>query len=143
MNQSYKNIVSFVDDLVANKANFDKFSKTYHLSVDELTETDQNHLAQLFLEHDDREASECFIESNKSPKDDFIAESLIRMLKKNDEESREQFANAVLRNTINRYKHSMQNLIEDRCLDYQENHMNDAGYYSSASRITGEVEWSR
>lgn len=141
MTNHYKNLINYIDDLILDKA--EKTPEGYFLQVDDLDDDELGNLANLFLEYDDRDTSDCFQEADKYAIDDNITCALLNMLKDNSEEAKQNFSELVRQNTIKRYRNRMQEYINERCGDVESDVMADEGLYKYQDRSTGEFHWRK
>jgi hypothetical protein len=109
----YQQLINEIDSLILNKGRC--LADGYHLSFDELDECEQAELVVLQLEDDDRDTSDCFQQADRYAKDDSITSALIRMLKNINPTTQEDFANEVIKQSINRYRKTLSELIAERC----------------------------
>lgn len=109
----YQQLVNEMDSLIRDKGKYE--DGAFYLDFDELDQDEQAHLVMLQLEDDDRDTSECFHDASEYAKNDNVTCALIKMLKNINPETQEDFATAVLNNTIKRYRKHLSELMEDRC----------------------------
>jgi hypothetical protein len=112
MNKAYNNLIHYIDDLIDCKASYD--SEGYQLSIKNLDEEELGHLAYLFLEMDDRDTYDCFIDASKDTNDEITC-ALINLLKENSYDHQQDLSNLIFKRSINRYKPLMQKRIDERC----------------------------
>lgn len=116
MNKHYSNLIKLIDEIVVDKAIFD--IDHYRLSVNQLDENELGQIAGLFIENDDYDTSECFYNPNQYSYEDDITNSLLKVLKNNNKEARDEFVNRIIKRAINRYKDNIQKIIDERCDNY-------------------------
>lgn len=118
----YQQLINSIDSLIRCKGVYSDDS--YLLTFDDLDEDEQGELVTLALEADDRDTYECFHQADKYAKDDDISCALVKLLKSNTPDNREYFAEEVRKQSINRYRNYLENLIDERCgwvtYDYQQ-----------------------
>ena len=115
MNKHQENLVNYVDDLIRIYGYLPATQKSYCLTLDMLENEQLGKLAYLFLEADDRDTYDCFNNPSQSAINDDITCALIKMLKNNTKEARDDFAQLIYECSIYRYKKEMQQLIDERC----------------------------
>jgi hypothetical protein len=108
----YKNLHRYICELIADKATYDKDIQGLSLSVDDLSYEDQGELAALFLEYNERDTTDCFNNPNQTSIDDDITIALLKLLKKDSLNNRQELACMIRENTINRFKPQMQDFID-------------------------------
>jgi tRNA(Phe) wybutosine-synthesizing methylase Tyw3 len=69
--------------------------------------------------------------------------ALLKMLKDNTKENRDNLASIVHKNISTYYKKYLQEILDDACIDFLHNIYNEEGYYSEISRDSGEIEWRK
>ncbi len=109
----HQQLVNEMDNLIRDKGEY--VDGGYHLDFDDLDEDEQATLVMLQLEDDDRDTSECFYDASEFPKNDNVTCALIKMLRNINPETQEDFAAAVLKNSIKSYRKRLSELLEDRC----------------------------
>jgi hypothetical protein len=109
----YQQLINEVDSLIRDKGKY--IDGGYELSFNDLDEDEQAQLVVLCLEEDDRDATDCFHDASQYAKDDNVTCALIKMLKNITLDNQEDFAQAVLKNSIRNYSSRLNELFEDRC----------------------------
>lgn len=141
MINNQKQLDIYVYNLVLEKAKrtFDGL----HLSVNQLTDEERHQFAQLIIECDERDTSECFYESDKTTLQDNISCAYLNLLKNDSLENRELFIDLVKQNTIKKYKSRMQRIIDSFCDFVFIEKMYENGLTPWVNQNNGEVTWSR
>lgn len=115
----YQRLIGYINELV--RVNATRDDDGWHLDFDDLNDEEQGQLIALQLEENDRDTTECFYQPDRYSQEDEITCALLNLLKNNSNLNCEQFATAVRKQSINRFKHQLQDLIDDRCgWEYQE-----------------------
>ncbi len=109
----YQRLISYINELVRDKA--ERTDDGWSLSFNDLTDDEQGELIVLQLEEDDRDTYDCFHQADQYAKDDEITCALIKLLRDNNPDTREDFAEAVRKQSIARYQNKLQELIDDSC----------------------------
>jgi hypothetical protein len=137
-----KNLEFYARDLVAHYAKYDKYSGMYNLFLCDISDSDQNELARLYIDYTDRELNEC-VHGNDFSIDNEYTCALLAMLKDNTLENRERFAEITRNNIINYYKKSLQKVIDTACEDYLMSMYNENDMYSYIDQSSGDVMTSK
>ena len=135
-----RTLSNYSEQLVAEYANYS--CDQYDLPLSKLPEFEQNELARIYIEATGRETGECIYGDDFSINNDFNC-YLLAMLANDSRETRENFAEATRKNIIIYYEKSLQKILDDACDRHLGNEYNEAGYFSSQDRDTGEVYWSK
>jgi hypothetical protein len=113
----YQNLNRYINDLIRDKAILaDEPEDGYVLSIDDLSYEELGELAALFLEYNDRDTSECFNDPTQNIMDDDITCALLKVLKDDNLETRQDLAVLIRTQTIKRFKNDMQDWINRNCL---------------------------
>lgn len=137
-----KDILRLVARLVSHHASYDKFSDTYNLSVNNLSDFEINELAALFMLDDDL-ASEANGPDNPAYQKTMLP-SLLRYMSNSTSRDEEIEFNRSWRNGVASYFHNMiQELIDEQCSNYIYDIRHDAGLYAHKKSDNGETYWSR
>lgn len=121
----YQNLIFQIDRLIYSKAKYDKLREVYELRISDLDEIELSGLASLKLEEADRDTCECIHGLDFSINNEFTC-SLIKMLRHNNQENRNNFSQVITKNIISYHSDSLQKLIDERCEEY----MSDNYYVS-------------
>ncbi len=108
----------FTEELVVrfSKCSYDQ----YELSLEMLPEEEQNELARLYIESIDREIEYACYGEDESINSDYLC-ALLAMLKDNCPSTRESFAEITRRNILIYYASTLQTLLDDACVEYEQN----------------------
>ena len=112
----YRNLTNYVDSLISYKA--ERTPEGLLISLDDLDDDEIGKMATLFLEYDDRDTTECFADHTSYAIDDDITCALLKMLKNDSAENRQEFANLVRKNTIRKYTPKMQEMLDERANEF-------------------------
>jgi len=135
-----RNLSNYAEELVANYAKFD--GNNYDLDLKDLSEYDQNELARLYIESNEREISECIYGSDFSINNEFTC-ALLAMLQDDSEENRANFAEVTRKNVLTYYKYALQELLNNTCHYYLHEMMNEQGLYARHDMEHGDIIWTR
>lgn len=135
-----RNLDDFVQELVASYGIY--CQDHYDLSLDMLTEEEQDSLVHLYIESIDREIEWACYGEDESINSDFLC-AMLSMLKNNNEETRENFAVITRRNLLAYYKKSLEELLHEGCDLYFRNEMHEAGYRADYDQEHGDVVWGK
>lgn len=135
-----RNLYRYTEDLVTQNAKFD--GENYNLSLSSLPESEQNELVRLLMESTDRETSECVYGDDFTINSDFTC-SLLAMLKNDNQETRERFADVTRKNILTYYSKSLQKIINEVCTTYHCNMMLEQDYHAQIDRDHGDVIWRK
>lgn len=137
-NEPYKNLINFAEKMVEKYGHYDRYSETYCAGIDDLSEGDLGEFAALCLEYDDRDTTDCFNQTDKKPLDDDITIALLRVLKNNSYETRDDMARMIRTNTIARYKNFMEEKLSEASQDYTDGTLQTKGMISLKDRDSGD-----
>ncbi len=135
-----RNLENFALDLVAQYAIFD--GENYNLSLKELSDSDQNELARLYIESTERDVGECVYGDDFSINSDYTC-ALLAMLKDDSKENRDNFAQITLRNIFIFYSQTLEDVIDTACNDYHCNMISEEGYYNTRDSDHGDFHWGK
>lgn len=139
MNKS-KELIRFVDDLIMDTAKHPcNNNDSYVLDWDKVDEQDKQHIVALMIDGDGRELYSIY-ENDKS---DDIVSSLLSFLKKDTQDSLEDFAECVRKNVMSYYEKAASELLEERLGVVESSGMLDAGLMQFQDRNSGEIYWGR
>ena len=120
-----KNLSYYAQELVADYAQYK--ANQYELSLDSLSDADQNELARLYIETIDREIEWACYGDDESINSEFLC-ALLSMLKDDNHKSRENFAAVTRKNILIYYKESLQAILDEACEDFASNE-NEQNHY--------------
>jgi hypothetical protein len=129
----------YAQDLVEQYAKFD--GECYNVTFEQLSDSDQSQLLAKYFEFNDRE-TDCLNGDDFSIDNDYTC-ALLKILKDNTPETRENLATVIHKNISIYYAKEIQKVLGDACDDYLHNINNEQGYYAVQSRESGDVEWSK
>ena len=135
-----KKLSNFTEELVSHYAKWN--SDQYELSLDMLPEFEKNELVRLYIEYTNRDTSECIYGNDFSIDNDYTC-ALLAMLKDDNKETRDAFAQITRKNIIAYYLNDLQKCLDDACHDCLESSMNDTGYYYGQDMHSGDMEWRK
>jgi hypothetical protein len=130
----------FTQELVNQYAKF--INDQFDLSLDMLSEDDQNELLRLYIESENREIENACYGDDESINSNFIC-SMLAMLQNNSTESRENFAETTRKNLLAYYSKSLERILDDACNEYLHNSMNEDGFYAHRENEEGDIAWKR
>lgn len=133
---SYQRLVNEIDSLIRTEGTFD--AEGYSLQFDNLDNNDQQKIAGLFIDYDDRDLFSIY----ENDKHDDIVCSLLTMLSKDTHESSEDFADCLKQNLVKYYAKRAQELIDERCPEVEASKRWGQGQVRRQDRNTGEFHWS-
>ncbi len=134
------NLHFYAQELVIHYAKLG--SEEYTLDFSDLPEYAQNELVRLYMEFTGRETSECVHGNDFSIDNDYTC-ALLAMLKDDNKETRDSFAQITRKNIIAYYLDDLQKCLDDACHDCLESSMNDNGYYYGQDMYSGDMEWRK
>lgn len=129
----------YAHDLVEQYAKFD--GNCYNVAFEQLSDSDQSQLLAKYFEFNDRE-TECVFGHDYSVDNDYTC-ALLKMLKENTPENRENLANVVHKNITNYYRMDVQKVLDEACEDYLHLINNEQGLFAMQSRESGDIEWRK
>ncbi|HEY2811781.1 MAG TPA: hypothetical protein VGJ00_10395 [Rhabdochlamydiaceae bacterium] len=128
----------YAEELVHHHADYD--ADGYSLNLCDLSDSDQNELARLYVEYTDRDLCECVNGNDLSINNDYTC-ALLAMLQNDCHETRERFADITRKNIITYYKSQLQDVLNDACNDYLLHVNNENGLYAYIDTEHGDVVW--
>lgn len=128
----------YTDELVLTRAHHQH--NEYTLTLDMLTEDEQHELARLYIESIDREIEWACYGEDQTLNSDFLC-ALLSMLKDNNDETRQRFAEITQQNVLVYYKKTLNALLQDACNRVLHNQMHHLGYYPSRDTEHDEIIW--
>lgn len=134
-----KNLSNFAQELVADYSKYD--NGMYYLFLDMLPEDSQNELVRLYIESIDREIESACNGLDESINNDFMC-AMLALLKNDCKENRDHFAEITLKNLLNYYKESLEDLLYNACNDFLYNTNNEQGIYAN-NDDSGDVIWGK
>lgn len=135
-----RNLSNYAEELVAYYGLYN--GDEYVLSFVKLDAHEQTELARLYLEVNDRETTECIYDGDFRLNNDFNI-ALISMLKNNTRETREEFSRITIQNIIKYYAISLQEILDDACVSYHSQIMNEHNYFQTQDNEHGDITWSK
>ena len=135
-----RNLSNYAEELVAQYAKYD--GACYELSLDALSEYDQNELARLYIESTGREVNECIYGDDFTINNEFTC-SLLAMLENDCQETREHFAEKTRNNILTYYKKSLDELLVTTCDNYLHAVNNENGYHACQDMEHGDIVWRK
>lgn len=135
-----RNLDNYIQELVASYGIY--CQDHYEIKLEMLTEEEQDELVHLYIESIDREIEWACYGNDESINSDFLCD-MLSMLKCNDDESREKFAETTRRNLRCYYKDKLEDLLMTGCDIYYNAEMNEAGYRAEFDLDHGDVIWRR
>lgn len=120
-----RNLSDYAEELVAHYAKFE--CDQYELSLDMVPEEEQNELLRLYIESIDREIEWACYGLDESINSDFLCD-MLAMLKNNDEESRQKFAETTRKNLLTYYKNTLESLLATGCDIYYNADIHEVDY---------------
>lgn len=133
-----KNLSIYALQLVGQYAKYSH--DQYELSLEMLPEEDQNELSRLYIESIDREIEWACYGEDQSINSSFLC-ALLSLLKNDNEETREKFAEITRKNVLTYYKNTLQEILDNACHEYYFNEMNESGYHSQYDSDNGDLVW--
>lgn len=133
---TYQRLVNEIDSLIRTEGKFD--TEGYSLQFENLDNNDQQKIAGLFIDYDDRD----LFSINENDKHDDIVCSLLTMLSKDTHEANEDFVECLKQNLVKYYAKRAQELIDERCTEVEASKRWQHGQVKRQSTITGEFHWS-
>lgn len=130
----------YAENLVSQYATYQH--DNYELCLSKLQEDDQNELLRLYIEANNRETNECIYGDDFSINNDFNC-ALLAMLQNDCKETRERLAEVTRKNTFIYYKQSLQELIDEACVNFIHNVNNENGYFMHRDMEHGDMHWSK
>lgn len=135
-----RNLEDFTQYLVSNYANYNL--DQYELSLDMVPDDEQNELARLFIETNDRELTEC-VNGNDFSIDNEYSCALMSMLKEDSRATRDNFAVVTRNNILKYYTKSLNEILETACDNFLHESMEENGYKSIKDNLYGDVVWGK
>lgn len=133
---TYQTLCNLIDDLILNQGEFG--IDGYSLHYQDLDESDQQSIAAAFIEYDERD----LFSITENEKYDDIVSSLLTMLKKDTQESAEDFSNGIKARLREYYAKRAQELINERCVDIKSEQAWANRRVTRQNRTTGEFHTS-
>lgn len=131
-------LYNFAEELVCNHAKY--IDDEYRLNLSDLSEANKATLVRYYIEYTDRDTSECLYGDNFSKYSPFKC-ALIAMLQNDCQQTREVFARLTLLNIFEYYKTELQSILDEACINYLNNLMNEVGYAWNQDLHIGESYW--
>lgn len=135
-----RNLNDYAEELVATYAKYD--GDQYDLSLDMLPDHEQNELVRLYIESIDREIEWACYGDDESLNSSFLC-AMLAMLKDDNEETRQHFAETTRKNLLIYYKDSLTDLLDTACDTYHHATMNEQGLYAQYDNDNGDIVWRR
>src|SRR5258707_9753534 len=140
MNKHYFRLVDHIDCMIGENAEINDDKDNFDLQLDSLDIDDQAEIVRLYIESEDKDVSECFLDPAQDMANDDVTFALLELLKNNNKDSKERIANLLVQRSINANKKQIQKIIDERCYYCFENlHDND----SDCDDSDYEPEWRR
>ena len=133
---AYQRLVNEIDTLIRTEGSYD--TDGYSLDFVDLDTSDQQKIAGLFIDYDDRDLFSIY----ENEKYDDIVCSLLTMLKKDTRDSDEDLAECLKKNLVKYYAKRAQELIEERCAEVEASERWEHGQTKHQDRNTGEHYWA-
>lgn len=135
-----RNLYFYAEEVVQRHATFD--GECYIIAFPDLPEYEQNELARLYIEYNDREISECIYGQDFSINNKFTC-AILLMLKDDCKRTRENFAETTRKNIISYFEKDLQKFLDGCCNDLLHNQNNEEGFFAQECRDTGETVWRK
>lgn len=117
MNNHYNNLINYIDELIDIHCEYE--DEGYFLNIQQLDDDELGKLSYLFLELNNRDTYEFFIDSSKD-KNDEVTCALIKLLQDNSYDNQQDLSNLIFKQSIQFCKPFIQIEIDNRCA-YQTN----------------------
>jgi hypothetical protein len=140
----FRKLIIAIDEVIQDNVEFID-NETVNLSYENLERETQSELCRLFIESEDREVSECFLDPTSDIINDDVTCALMALLKENSDENKLELSELILSRTIDTYSVKLQKLIDERlqfCLSdllYERN----TSLMDYEDQYRDEYRWSR
>ena len=131
---------NYAQELVQHYGTYD--GEGYFILLGNVPSHEQGKLANLYLESIDRETTECVHGKDFSIDNDYTC-ALLKLLKEDSQENRENFAITTRNNVIAYFKNNLQKILDSACEDHLHSIKNEQGYYLRTRPDNGEIYWGR
>lgn len=131
--QIYSEIITYIDELIRLHA--EVHADGYYLTWDDLDEDDQAHLVSLFIEYDELDLYASFNENDKYRD---IVEALVHHMRKNTDETQQDFVKILKGSLMQYYKKSVSELINERLIAVETEDNYQYGLIQKMDEQTGE-----
>ncbi len=135
-----KQLSEYSEELVAQYAKYN--GDHYELTLNMLSDDDQNELVRWYIESIDREIEWACYGSDESINSEFLC-AMISMFKDDNAVTRARFAEVTRNNILVYYKNNLNELLVTACDNFYRMQMNEAGYQSSYDQDNGDVVWGK
>jgi hypothetical protein len=135
-----RTLEDYIQELVSSRGVYRQ--DHYELSLNMLADDEQDELVRLYIESIDREIEWACYGLDESINSDFLCD-MLSMLKNNDEESRQKFAQTTRKNLLSYYAKQLDELIVTGCDTYYNAEMNEAGYRAEFDLNHGDFQWRK
>lgn len=129
---THKELIKFIDHLIMSCSEYN--GDGYSLKWGNIDECDQQHIAALMLEDDDRDLFSVYQNDNY----EHIVSSLIVYLKNDAKETERSFARCLRNNLVNYYEKRAQEMIDERVQHLGAEMRHEHGKFRFQDRNTGE-----
>lgn len=135
-NYHYKKLIRYIEHLI-DLHGADFLNKGLDFDCDLITQEEWGKLIAFYIEYEDRDTGNLFFDDN-------LMSSFITLLHDSGNyETRQDFAEKVLKITLETYRESIEKIIYDHCQDFEYEFKTDLGYRQIQDNQTGEVTWTR
>lgn len=135
-----RNLTDYAEELAYDYGKYD--GESYNLPLSKLSDCDQRELARLYMEFTGRETSECIYGDDFSNDNNFTC-ALLNMLKHDNQDTRQAFAEVTRANIVTYYSEALQGVLDEACHDLLCNLQNEAGNHSYQDMDSGDISWGR
>lgn len=141
MNYS-KQTLSFAKDLVSYYSKFDKYSQAYTVSLDDIPDFDIHAFSTFIMLEDEMVGAEATGPDNPAYEKTMMPALLRYMKNTTDRDEEIEFTKAWRDGIASYFNKSMQELLDELCVDRTHDEFNDAGLYARHRPDNGELYWS-